>query len=500
MDKKTSNPNLLTTGKKYLPFVLLFLILLVSAYLRLWRIEDYMTFLGDEGRDVLVVKRMIVDHKFTLLGPTASVGGFFLGPIYYYFMIPFLWVFNLSPVGPAVMVALFGIVTVFLVYYLGSKLFNYRVGLFSSALYALSPVIVNYSHSSWNPNIVPFFACLLIIFLYNFTQEEKKLNLFLVGCVLGIGLQLHYLFLFLAIFCVVFLFLITRKEMVKNLLLIFVGFMICFSPFILFELRHGFTNTQMIAKFIFASNDTGFNFGNFVFNIKDVIYRLFYRLVAENNLYLTIGSALIALYGFKDLKKQITKIPYVLMILWLLIPVFLFGLYKKPIYDYYFGIIFPVPFILTGIGLNALIKKRILIPIALIFFLSLIFINWQARPFIYQPNKQLAQVRNASLLVLAKALNKPFNFALITDHNSDHAYRYFFEINQNKAVVVENNVVDPERKTATGQLFVICEVSDCKPLGNPAWDVAGFGRAEIVDKWMSSVLEVYKLVPYKGVM
>ena len=75
------------------------IILFVGAFLRLYNISGYMTFLGDEGRDVLIVKRMIVDHKFTLLGPTASVGGFFLGPIYYYFMLPFLWLWRLDPTG-----------------------------------------------------------------------------------------------------------------------------------------------------------------------------------------------------------------------------------------------------------------------------------------------------------------------------------------------------------------------------------------------------------------
>jgi len=38
--------------------------------------KDYIIFLGDQGRDVLIVKNIIVDKKFTLLGPTASVGGF----------------------------------------------------------------------------------------------------------------------------------------------------------------------------------------------------------------------------------------------------------------------------------------------------------------------------------------------------------------------------------------------------------------------------------------
>src|SRR6185312_16623596 len=102
---------------------LLLLILLLAAFLRLYRIQDYMTFLGDEGRDVLVVWNILHGHP-TLLGPTASVGGFFLGPIYYYFMTPFLWLFNYNPVGPAVMIAIFGVITIWLVYKIGSEFFN----------------------------------------------------------------------------------------------------------------------------------------------------------------------------------------------------------------------------------------------------------------------------------------------------------------------------------------------------------------------------------------
>src|SRR5258706_14058526 len=98
-------------------------ILILAAFLRLYRIRDYMTFLGDEGRDVLVVYNILHGH-FTLLGPTSSVGGFFLGPIYYYFMAPFLWIFNYDPVGPAVMVGLFGVLTIWFVYKIGNEFFN----------------------------------------------------------------------------------------------------------------------------------------------------------------------------------------------------------------------------------------------------------------------------------------------------------------------------------------------------------------------------------------
>ena len=108
-------------GKTHL---LLALILIVAAFVRLYRISDYLHFLGDEGRDVLVVKRIIVDHKFTLLGPVTSVGSMYLGPIYYYFMVPFLWLWNLDPTGPAVMIVLFCLVTIFIMYLIGKEFFD----------------------------------------------------------------------------------------------------------------------------------------------------------------------------------------------------------------------------------------------------------------------------------------------------------------------------------------------------------------------------------------
>ena len=137
------------------PNILLILIIALASFLRLYRIQDYMTFLGDEGRDVLVTYN-ILHGKLTLLGPRASAGDFFLGPIYYYFITPFLFIFNYNPVGPAVMVALFGIATVWLIYRFASEIFNSRVGLISALLYSISPIVIAYSRSSWNTNIFPF--------------------------------------------------------------------------------------------------------------------------------------------------------------------------------------------------------------------------------------------------------------------------------------------------------------------------------------------------------
>ena len=54
--------------------LIVLVILLVGAFFRLYRISEYMTFLGDEGRDVIVVRRLLVNFDPVLIGPGTSVG------------------------------------------------------------------------------------------------------------------------------------------------------------------------------------------------------------------------------------------------------------------------------------------------------------------------------------------------------------------------------------------------------------------------------------------
>lgn len=486
--------------------VLLWLLLVFAAYLRLFNISGYMTFLGDEGRDVLVVKRMIVDHKWTLLGPTASVGGFFLGPIYYYFMMPFLWMWRLDPTGPAVMVALFGIATVYLVYRAGRDMFHPWVGIVASTLYALSPVVIAYSRSSWNPNLVPFFSLLTIYWLWRFSVSGKYRYALLAGMGLGIGLQLHYLFLFL--FPVAFLWVKPRMWIALGL-----GFVSGYAPFLLFELRHGFPNTRSIIQFILAGKDTGFSAQAYSATVSDVLFRTFGRLVLrlppqdqwnhvapwQRGIWeWSIGALLIASIAFL-ISSYHRHEPSRLLLLWGGVVTLLFGFYRRAIYDYYFGIWFAFPFLLTSLVLYQIRKIRFVgwaIAGGLVAFLA--WWNWEGRPFRYAPNHQLAQTREIARQALDKTGGKPFNFALIAEGNSDHAYRYFFEIWGNPPVTIEPPFKDPQRRTVMDQLIVICEVSDCKPLGHPLWEVAGFGQATISGSWRASSVTVYKLVHGKN--
>ncbi|OGH08399.1 MAG: hypothetical protein A2152_02820 [Candidatus Levybacteria bacterium RBG_16_35_6] len=502
------------------------LILLVSAFLRLYRIGDYMTFLGDEGRDALIVYN-ILHGKLTLLGPTASVGGFFLGPIYYYFMAVFTLLFNYNPIGPSIMVALFGIATVWLIYKVCKEFFNYKVGLVASFLYAISPIVISYSRSSWNPNPLPFFALLSLYVLYKAVKKNKWFLFVINGLILGIAVQLHYLTLFLIVIVLAYVlfarFFVLKKTFNKNLLrtlenylFIIVGFVIGWLPFLAFEVRHGFPNIISIFNFIFSSGKTGAG-ASFFSNIYDVFFRIFGRflfsfppieqLTNYNKNLLSFWQAVIlifALFSVYILTKKIWEnkkdkeelLKYGLIAIWFFIGIILFGFYKKSIYEYYFGFMFPLPFILIAISLVSLSKVKFGKIISLVIFVGIILINIQGVPFRYIPNRQLNQAETIAQFVLDKSDNKPFNFALITGGNSDYAYRYFFTIWNHPPVTIEQPANDPQRRTVTGQLLVVCESLPCEPLGNSLWEIAGFGRAEIAGSWDVSVVKVYRLVPY----
>lgn len=493
---KKSKPNI-----RLISFFILLIILLLGSYLRLYRIRDYLTFLGDEGRDVLVVKRMIVDHKPTLLGPTASVGGFFLGPVYYYLMAPFLWIFQFNPEGPAVMVALFGIATIYLVYLTGKNFFDQKTGLIAALLYCLSPVVINYSRSSWNPNLVPFFSLLIILITRDIIIHQKWNYFFWLGILFGIAFQLHYIVSLLFIVVSVYFLITSGFKKIPKYLMGLLGLIIGISPLLIFEIRHQFPNSSSMFKFLTRGNEVGGS-GNFFQSPLEITLRLFTRLIAENNqkigIFLLFFSLIAFFYCFIRIKKIDSSFKtFLLIICWAFGGIFLFGFYNKEVYDYYLGFLFPLPFLLTGHFLSHLSSNIFGKIIALIIIAYLVIINWQARPFKYEPNRQLDQAIKISRFVIDKTENLPFNFALITGQNSDHAYRYFFEIWGNKPVVIENMEKDKERKTVTSQLLIVCEKIDCQPLGHSLWEVAGFGRAEIAGEWDLEVVKIYKLIPYR---
>ncbi|HVT01336.1 MAG TPA: glycosyltransferase family 39 protein [Patescibacteria group bacterium] len=508
--------------KKNYVIILLSIILIFAAFLRLYKIEDYMTFLGDEGRDVLIVRDILHGH-LTFLGPRTSAADFYTGPVYYYMMAPFLFLANYNPVGPAIMIALLGIATVYLIFRFGKEWFGVKGALVAAALYTISPLVIAYSRSSWNPNPMPFFTIIILYFLYKSVSEKPKISNFLIiGLLYGIAFQLHYIEIIVGV--VMFFFtlfgniIVSKKnlfaKLIKEYAALLIGFLIGLSPFLAFEIRHGFPNTRTVINFMLKGDPTATDLTKATFPqiVWDVFTRLFGRLIlflppqeklvildkTTVNIWIaaSVILAVLSIVVLFTVKNKLTKL---LFGLWLFFGVVLFGFYHKPIYDYYFEFMFPLPFLLVGnLFSYSWEKGKVLRLVGVVILIGIMGLNLSGYPFQYPANRQYRQVEKIAKFVMDKAGNKPYNFALVTLGNSDQGYRYIFETNNKPPVTIEYTGVDPERKTVTDQLFVVCEDPNCQPLGNSLWEVAGFGRAEIANEWPVSVVKVYKLVHYNN--
>jgi 4-amino-4-deoxy-L-arabinose transferase-like glycosyltransferase len=489
---------------KIKPLFIIVCILILAGALRFYRIREYTTFLGDEGRDMLVVKRMIVDHKYTLLGPTTSVGSMYMGPVYYYLMTPFLWLWKLDPVGPSVMVALFALLTVFLIYKTNSDFTNKRVGLIAAFLYSISPLTIIYGRTSWNPNVVPFFTLLIVYSLLKIIIKKDRRFYIICGLSLGIAIQLHYITLLMV--PVIFFSLLFSKLKLKpvNIVILIIGFIITYSPFLLFEIRHGFVNLNAVINFLFSNKgDFAFSINPFLSTVSDVSVRIFWRLVtvrsAEISKIIMLFSIIII---YKTIRKGLNQ-DWIKMIkvvfIWFICGIISYGFYHGVIYDYYLGSLFALPFII--VGLTSLFLYRMGKSgkfMTGLLLLSLTFFSFNKNPHYVGPNNMLKNTETIANFVYEKTDNKPYNFALITGQNSDHAYRYYLEIGGHPPIVIQNPVLDPDRKTVTNTLMVVCEDKICQPEGHPVWEIAGFGRAKVVGQWDVVTVKVFKLVQFKG--
>jgi len=496
--------------------IILLLIIFLAAFLRLWRLPEYMTFLGDEGRDALAVKQMIVDHKFRLIGPVTSIGNMYLGPLYYYLMLPAMFIFRLSPVGPALMIALLGVATVYLIYLLGKEWVGEKGAIIGAFLYAISPVVIIYSRSSWNPNIMPFFALVSLFAIWRVWQKRQFFWLPILGISLSFCIQSHYLGLL--IFPTIFIFwlltfidLLREKGKLKGfflqtflLLLFFI--ILTVIPLIWFDLRHGFINRNAFQEFFTVRQATvSLKLYKAIPKFKDLAVQILTRLIAgKDNFWGPIISGItffiLLVFLVLDFLKKKTKGFFkdnrgiLFLLVWFLIGLFGLGNYKQHIYDHYFGFFFPVPFLLVGWVLSRIAdfkKMKIGLLIVALFLGFLTFLSVKDSPLRYPPNNQLGRTQAVARFIIEKADNKPFNLALIAERNYDDAYAFFLEIWGYKPIRIEPLNTE---ETITDQLFVICEQLPCQPVNHPKAEIAMFGWVEIEEKWDFNGVEVYKLV------
>lgn len=512
-------------------FYTLLTILLIGSFFRLFKISEYMTFLGDEGRDAIIVRRLLVYLDPILIGPGTSIGNMYLGPLYYYLMAPFLFLANFSPVGPSVMVAILSIATIFLIWYISRIWFGRIAANIASLLFALSPVVIIYARSSWNPNIMPFFALLSVVSLWKVYKDGSYGWLSVAGLSMAFVLQSHYLGLLL--FPVIFFFWYVKyqnlkkgdrsatdlrgasvtKKFWKGTFAGLTLFLVLMSPLLIFDIRHNGMNYKAVKTF-FTQRETTVSIKPWkaIPNIYPIIRdNIAVRIISGKDIF--VGSisvkiilatfAIFAAVNLFRVKKILTinnekrnfNKGMLYLTAWLLTGLVGIGLYKQHVYDHYFGFLYPAVFLYIGAVYQKVYDLhfdglKILTSAWIIMLVGAYIAN---SPLRSAPNYQMQRAIEVSKIIRNDVGDAKFNLAVIAVQNYEDGYQYFLE--KDGANVVD---IDAQRLNETvGQtLYVVCEMAEdlCDPTHSPKAEVANFGWSKIDNKWEVAGVSIFKLV------
>lgn len=435
-----------------------------------------MEFLGDQGRDIIIIRDFLKNGNLFFIGPQTSIGNMYLGPFYYYLIAPALLLANYNPAGPAIFIALLSVATTYLIYFVSKKWFNPTAAYLSAFLYAISPVAIKFANFSWNPNIMPFFALLFVYFL-----TEKKYvyaSLAFIMC-----LNSHYLALILLPLAAIIWLKNYHSRLIKPTIVAVFIFLLSLAPQVLFDLKHDGQNIKALSTF-FVKRETTVNLK--IYKSLPVIPELFNQintsLLAGKNINFGVVISIIFFLGLIYLYFQHRNQNYLYCLLWYLFGLIGLGLYKQHIYDHYFGFLFPVLFILMGFLLSKL-PKLLSIPL----FIFLTFFSLLQSPFRWNPPHQLQTAITVANSVITDSQDQDFNFAVLS--KMGYGFSYF--------LVDQKNYFDLNTKKTT-QLFVICVPHpdvNCNPINNPEWGIAAFGWAKIDNQKEIEGIRISKLIP-----
>lgn len=367
-----------------LTYAALAVIFLVGLFLRTYRFSDLLGFYYDQGRDALKVYEILGGHP-KLIGPTTGFFGIFRGPFFYYWLIPGYLLGNGNPAIAATYVSTINALGIIVVYAIGATFFSRVAGLIAAALVAISYYATVSARWLSNPSPVWLFGPLAFLFIVlGVKRSWKFMPLGLLS--LGITLQLEEAGMgFVVLATLVFLLLNRKRLTLKQWAISTAAFFITFAPLALFELRNNFLITGNVIKLIFGKSGEASSFG--VSNDISIGHKILSysgefgkELFINGNLHTFKGMEgiflVLLLAGLiLSVKYYRRNTAWLFLILWLFIPLILLLFYQKALYEYYLVGQYPIFFLVVGIALAQLLRRRIGVPLVVIALLIFVAIN-----------------------------------------------------------------------------------------------------------------------------
>jgi 4-amino-4-deoxy-L-arabinose transferase-like glycosyltransferase len=343
-------------------YLLLGAILALGALVRLSGL-DVGWFMQDQVRDAVAAQGILSGRDFPLVGPHAAMGTVRLvGPLYYY-LVAIPYGLSTNPMVGVAFLNVLGVVSIYFTYLLGKEMFSPAVGLIAAALYAVFPMAVLSGKALWNPGFIPFFATLFLLILWRFLVGCRPWALALALFLLGVLLQIHMSGAIFVLLLPAALLLYRPSIRRWPLIMGFLGIVLLYIPYVVFEVQHGFPDADKI--FVWAGENPSSSFWltawqgfwrpfalpeQLAFALGGEISPLPFTLIQRIEAWLAaLGLLTLLLLMIKAKDRR----PYILLGLWFALPFLVMPHNKITVMWYYFDILYPAQFLIIGVLLQS---------------------------------------------------------------------------------------------------------------------------------------------------
>lgn len=326
--------------KRY--FLLITALFLIHAFFMFYKLENWAIFGWDQVDNAWIAIRILVAHKYPLLGMVAKGNsGLYIGPLYYYLVAAFYFFTRLNPIASPLLAGCTALFSFWVIYAVSRRLFNEKVAVIACFIYTFSSAIIEAERIQWPVNFVAPLALLIFYFLYKVMTENAKYLIHLAIAV-GLSFHIHFTSVFYPIIILLSLPLIPiNKKMWKYVYIAIPVFVIFMIPQIIYyyqvNSQKGFGNYTGY----FQSYYHGFHLQRMLQLSHDAFIKFQSILekpygILRNAVFFYIPLFFIAYRQKKRSSDQI-KLFY-LIVLWILVPWIVFTVYSGEISDYYFSI------------------------------------------------------------------------------------------------------------------------------------------------------------------
>lgn len=283
-------------------------------------------------------------------------------PGFYFTAALFSKIFGLSIITAAVTGLLFAVLTILLVYYIGRKFVDKKVGIVAALMFAIIPTVFYLSVRAMLDISYLFFFLLSLVF-YLFAMRSGKNRYFILAAIIfGLGFLFKQNIIILAPVILLYSLAADRKHL-KKIFLSFLIAAVIMTPYLIFLYKSG-----LLAVLLKSSvRATGFDLNSPQFNT--LAGWLFYpqQIAAIYLSYPVTAAALIALACYSLKKEKYWK----LLLVWFLTIYLIFVLIPNKQGRYFLpaipALLFPLAFYITRLSRN-LVAASLIATVALILY------------------------------------------------------------------------------------------------------------------------------------